>query len=372
MSWQDTLERLELAGAWSEREAFYVELAQSLREKELLLDFANAELKIANSKRMRNPARASLMEAIRRQYRRGRTTLSEVLPQVMPKTDATTLRILADARNPASVLENLAQAVRDQKQITSVVRKALVQPILVTIVGSVLALVLAKFVFPNVIASAKITLTGMAGVANFVATMIASYLLPVLLTLIIVLMVTRILILPNATGGWRFWLEDLSGSTRMFMRIVLLPVQPQIEIYREYRSVIMLNNIAVLLNAGKDLLTSLELVAQRGNRWERYRIHQCMNILRRNPGEYIRAFESILSGPVLQSLATTVRRGKADFAAELVRGASKMRESAEKNVADTMAMINKFLIGVVLGTNVFLYGGMVMAVMQLRDAISKV
>ena len=98
MSLQDTLERLELAGAWSEREAFYVELAQSLREKELLLDFANAELKIANSKRMRNPARASLMEAIRRQYRRGRTTLSEVLPQVMPKTDATTLRILADAR----------------------------------------------------------------------------------------------------------------------------------------------------------------------------------------------------------------------------------------------------------------------------------
>ena len=37
-----------------------------------------------------------------------------------------------------------------------------------------------------------------------------------------------------------------------------------------------------------------------------------------------------------------------------------------------MSMINKFLIGLVLGTNVFLYGGMVMAVMQLRDAISKV
>ena len=50
-----------------------------------------------------------------------------------------------------------------------------------------------------------------------------------------------------------------------------------------------------------------------------------MAILRRNPGEYIRAFESILSGPVLQSLATTVRRGKADFATELVRGASSMR-----------------------------------------------
>ena len=75
---------------------------------------------------------------------------------------------------------------------------------------------------------------------------------------------------------------------------------------------------------------------------------------------------------MLQSLTTTVRRGKADFAAELVRGASKMRESAEKNVADTMALIHKFLIGVVLGTNVFLYGGMAMAVMQLRDAISKV
>ena len=29
-------------------------------------------------------------------------------------------------------------------------------------------------------------------------------------------------------------------------------------------------------------------------------------------------------------------------------------------------------IGLVLGTNVFLYGGMVMAVMQLRDAICKV
>ena len=97
-----------------------------------------------------------------------------------------------------------------------------------------------------------------------------------------------------------------------------------------------------------------------------------MAILRRNPGEYMRAFESILSGLVLQSLATTVRRGKADFATELVHGASSMRESAEQNVASTMSMINKFLIGIVLGTNVFLYGGMVMAVMQLRDAISKV
>ncbi|MDI9332498.1 MAG: hypothetical protein QM527_14555 [Alphaproteobacteria bacterium] len=372
MNVRESFERLELMGAWSERESFYTELAQSLREKELLLDFANAELKIARSKRMRDPSRAALMEAIRRQYKRGRTTLSEVLPQVMPKTDATTLRILADARNPASVLDNLAQAVGDQKKITAVVRKALVQPALVMMVGSILALVLAKFVFPSIIASAKVKLTGIAAVAAFTANVIASYLLWALLVLVVVLVFTRIFILPNATGSWRFWLEDLTGSTRIFMRVIFLPVQPQIEIYREYRSVIMLNNISVLLNAGKDLLTSLELVAQRGNRWERYRVHQCMSILRRNPGEYIRAFESILSGPVLRSLATSVRRGKADFAAELVRGAGRMREAAEQNVASTMGMINKFLIGLVLGINVFLYLGMVMAVLQLRDAISKV
>ena len=86
MSLQDTLERLELAGAWSEREAFYVELAQSLREKELLLDFANAELKIANSKRMRNPARASLMEAIRRDRKSTRLNSSHRRLSRMPSS----------------------------------------------------------------------------------------------------------------------------------------------------------------------------------------------------------------------------------------------------------------------------------------------
>ena len=89
-------------------------------------------------------------------------------------------------------------------------------------------------------------------------------------------------------------------------------------------------NIAVLINNGNDLLISPELVAQRDNRWGRFRARQCIAVLRRNPGEYIRAYKSILSGPVLQSLATTVLRGKADFATELVRGASSMRESAEK------------------------------------------
>ncbi len=158
---------------------------------------------------------------------------------------------------------------------------------------------------------------------------------------------------------------------RFFCRLVLLPVQPQIEIYREYRSVILINNVAVLLRAGKDLLSSLELVAQNGNRWERHRIRQCMDTLRRNPGEYIKAFESLLSGPVLQRLATTVRRGKADFATELVKGAASMREAAEKNVASTMSLINKLIIAVVLGTNIFLYSGMVFAVMQLREALTK-
>ena len=371
MNLRDELERLELRGAWAERESFYKELAQSVREKELLLEFANYELRIARSKRMYNPSRAALMEAIRRQYRRGRSTLSEILPAVMPTSDSTTLRVLGDAKNPAAVLENLAQAVADQKTITNLVRKALVQPAIVLVIGSILALVLAKFVFPQIISSAKVDLTGVAAVAAFVARMIASYLLWALGILGFILIFTRVIILPNATGAWRFWLEDLTGASRIALRVLLLPIQPQIEIYREYRSVIMLNNIAVLLQAGKDLLTSLELVAQRGNRWERFRIRQCMNILRANPGEYIRAFESILSGPVLQSLATTVRRGKADFAAELVRGAVRMRSSAETNVAATMGMINKLLVFSVLGTNIFLYLGMVAAVLQLRDAITK-
>ena len=365
MNLRDELERLELRGAWAERESFYKELAQSVREKELLLEFANYELRIARSKRMYNPSRAALMEAIRRQYRRGRSTLSEILPAVMPTSDSTTLRVLGDAKNPAAVLENLAQAVADQKTITNLVRKALVQPAIVLVIGSILALVLAKFVFPQIISSAKVDLTGVAAVAAFVARMIASYLLWALGILGFILIFTRVIILPNATGAWRFWLEDLTGASRIALRVLLLPIQPQIEIYREYRSVIMLNNIAVLLQAGKDLLTSLELVAQRGNRWERFRIRQCMNILRANPGEYIRAFESILSGPVLQSLATTVRRGKADFAAELVRGAVRMRSSAETNVAATMGMINKLLVFSVLGTNIFLYLGMVAAVLQL-------
>ncbi len=365
------LQRIGLWSAWAQRADFYVELAQAVREKELLLDFANSELKIAESKRTRNRDRAALMIAIRNEIKSGRNTLSEALPNVMPETDGTTLRILADARNPAEVLENLAQAVRDQDQITQVVRKSMVQPILVTLAGTVLAYVLASHVFPSVTSSAKVNLTGLAAQAAWTASVISKNIWSALGVLVFVLIWTNKVILPNAIGWWRLKIEDLTGIMRFFCRLVLLPVQPQIEIYREYRSVILINNVAVLLRAGKDLLSSLELVAQNGNRWERHRIRQCMDTLRRNPGEYIKAFESLLSGPVLQRLATTVRRGKADFATELVKGAASMREAAEKNVASTMSLINKLIIAVVLGTNIFLYSGMVFAVMQLREALTK-
>jgi type II secretory pathway component PulF len=365
------MQRFSLWGAWGQRADFYIDLAQAVREKELLLDFVNAELKIAKSRRTRNKDRAALMEAIRVEIRRGNSTLSEALPMVMPDTDTTTLRVLADARNPASVLENLAQAVRDQAQITSVVRTALLQPILVSLAGTALAYVLAVFVFPAVTSSAKIKLIGLAGYAAATASIIANNIWYAVAILTALLVFTNQIILPRATGRWRFVLEDLSGISRLLARVFLLPIYPQIEIYREYRSVIMINNLAVLLQAGKDLLTSLDLVGQTGNPWERHRIRQCVSTLRRNPGQYVMAFEPLLSGPVLQKLATTVRRGKADFATELIKGAASMREAAEKNVASTMSMINKLIIFAVLGTNIFLYAGMVFAVMQLRDALTK-
>lgn len=361
-----------LSGFWRQRTSLYNDMATALSERELPKDFIEGELQIATAVKTADKNRARGLMYIRSLMDDGDPSLHEVLVAAMPHVDSLALATLKDTKDRVASLKALANTVEQQIELTKMVRQALISPMILIPVGFAFSYVLSTVSIPEFAKAAPPEIwTGMVLFVRVFAETFSMYGPAVFGIFISAFVWLFAWGLPNLTVAWRYRAESARSWSRV-MWILICPVQPILEMYRNIQGTRMLGNLANLLQSRLLLADALQILAEGAQPWMKRHLLRVLMHLQQSPGDYVGAFSyGILSPYLLGRLNSMVRRDAGgEFSRVLIELGSTGLESAREAVKKSVVKLNAILLVLTLSVIVFLYLGQSLIVQAIEKANS--
>jgi len=360
-----------LRSFWATRAEFYDELAASYVANEALRDFLNEELRISTSPATANSSRAAALRIMRSGLAGGKSVrLSTILGPAMPGSDQLLLGAVDDAKDKAALLRIIAQAVREQKLLSSLVWQRIFPPLLLLPGALGFAYIMATQSLPVIekIAPDAVWDTGVNGYVRMFASFLAHYgLLALIGAAAAGFAFTQAL--PRWVGRWRLRMEAVSNSTAL----MLFPVCPflvPLLVYRDVQVGLLFNALAVMLRSGRTLTDSLLTIRRTATPWMRWHLRNVLQHLEAKPTEYRQAFSKGLVSPVLLSRLSSQMRTTPDFDQVLVKLGLEGSIEVRKVVDRQMNVINAALLGLGGAIVVFMMIGQLSISQSLTEELS--
>ena len=362
--------RLGLSGFWSTRHEFYMTLARSLQKKELLRDYVAGEYAIAMAPKTADRAKAAGLRYMREVIASGVTSISEVLQAVMPAQDRMALSILGESKDQAQALMHLSKAIEEQKEMSKVVRSALITPALLLPVGFIFAFVLTNTTIPAFVESAPAEVwTGFNGFFRSSAEWFNTYGIWIFAAFCAFTIWLLVWGLPNITADWRLKLESARGYKQLLLNLVM-PFRPAFEIYRDIQGTKMLSDLAFMLQSGRIVGDAVETLAINAQPWMRKHLLLILNHLQQIPGNYVGAFSHGILSPHLAGHMQSLNRvdSEARFDKVLVEIGTRGMEEARAAVKKAAFKLNFGLMFGIMALILYFYGGQALIVRAIQEA----
>jgi type II secretory pathway component PulF len=362
---------IKLQAFWRARAEFYEELAASYAANEALREFLNEELRISMTPATANPSRVAALRIMRSRLAGGESVrLSTIIGPALPQNDSMMLAAVDDAKDKPALLRSIAQAVREQKLLRSLVLQKAIPPLLLFPGAFAFAYIMATQSLPVIvkIAPAAVWESGMNGYVRAFASFLAVHGFTSLVAVLAVAAVfTRAL--PRWIGRWRAKLEAVSPSTAL----LLFPVCPflvPLSIFRDVQVGLLFSALAVMLRSGRTLTDALATIRRNSQPWMRWHLRKVLQHLETNPTEYRQAFSKGLMSPLLLSRLSSQMRTNPNFDAVLVRLGLEGSVEIRKVVDRQMSVINAFLLSVGGAVVVFMMVGQLNISQSLTEELS--
>ena len=329
----------------SDRSEFYLDLAEMYESGQSLRKFIDMQVSITNHTKQKSFFAAYSMILRRFDAGSGETTLSYLLEGIVPESDMSALVAIEDsgALRKHAGLRELAQAIIREKQLKMLIVKALAMPVFMIPFIGYLAFILADVVLsvdkssPDFLKEA--VFTGFNEFVRVLSIQTKNYGLISLISLT-GLIIGFMMILPTFIGGPRIKLDSYPGFS----------------LYRDFQSAKIFSSLAMLLESGKKLIPSLELIGSHGSRWSRWQIRRILGFLEESPTGYVNAFSMGVCSPYVEGRLTILTnilqereaRGdyKLDFSDVIVTVGKKEVEKTLSRIQKSSATLNAILLGV--------------------------
>lgn len=352
MKFTALIDGVKLSAFRAKRDEFYESLAKAYEGRELLKDFLQSELKISLNRHTQDRSRAHAMRLMLRRLSASEDSdVSTVLGAAMPLEDKLMLAAVRDAQDKPAVLRALASAVRGQAEMSKIMKKAVLPPLLILPGVFGFCYVMASKSIPMIVKMAPPEVwTPFNQFVRTVAEIIGGQAGWIVLMAVLLVALVRYQ-LPRWTGVWRGKLERVNPSTAMLL-LPVCPILMPLGIYRDAQAGLMLSSLAVFLQSGSTLMDALQSIQRAGTPWMKWHVRKIIAHLNQHPTDYITAFsKGILSPQLLSRLASTIRNVPR-FDEVLIQvgtvGSKEIREQVQKQAAGVNTMVMLFGASLVL------------------------
>jgi len=362
---------LKLQSFWRSRAEFYEELAAAYAANEALRDFLNEELRISMAPATANGSRAAALRIMRSRLAGGESVrLSTIIGPALPPADSMMLAAVDDAKDKPALLRSIAQAVREQKLLRSLVLQKSIPPMLLLPGAFGFAYIMATQSLPVIVKIAPATVweTGFNGYVRSFATFLSDHGFTTLVRVVVIAMAFS-RALPRWIGRWRSRLESVSPGTAL----LLFPVCPflvPLSIFRDVQVGLLFSALAVMLRSGRTLTDALTTIRRNAQPWMRWHLRKVLQHLETNPTEYRQAFSKGLMSPLLLSRLSSRMRTNPNFDAVLVQLGLEGSLEVRKVVERQMSVINAVLLSVGGAVIVFMMVGQLNISQSLTEELS--
>lgn len=366
------LTNIKLLGFHSNRTEFYGDLAKAIEKKEPIRKFLEAELAISRDKKTANDSRAFALKAMLHLVRSGEEfSISKTIGRYMPKSDLMMLAAVDQSKDQPATLLALSAALVEQGLAKKVVLQALVTPLMLIPGMAAFAYVLSTQAIPVIEKTAPPEVwtqfnSAVRGCAHF----ISSY---GIYTSVIA--IVAVVIFGFSLSRWRSSLRFRMERINPKYAVWLTPVAPwllPLAMYRDFQAGMMLSAMSVLLQTGKSLKESLEIVYANSSPWMRSHVRKILVHLHNYPTEYAKAFsKGLLSANLLARLATSIRNTP-KFDAVLIEIGTKGNADVREQVRKSASKINMIFMLLAGSLVMFLYMGQMNITMTMQDEMDPV
>jgi hypothetical protein len=367
-----SIKRRGFRAFWPDRADFYRDLAESLREKELLRDFIQGEIDCSE----KGSPRLKVLMHMRKMMNVGEANIATLLEAVMPDADRLALAVLRTAPDTALVLDRIANSVEIEASMRTSLRKALIPPVFLVGVSIIFVAVIVFGTLPAFEQSAPPEIwVGLAWAIRAFANVLRDYGPGYLFLLILFWAWLYAWGLQNWRNRFRTYIETCSGLTRRmltFAFIPLGPIVPMIILYRDYQASKVLDGLALVISSGRQLNEAIEEIMLGASPWLRNHLRYVLDHLIRQPGDYVEAFgKGILSQHLKARMMSKSRRDFGGAFAPVVQylgtsGQLQARITFEKKAKQ----LNFTLAIAAITVIIFLYFGQSYIAFKMQDSFT--
>jgi len=355
---QGFLNYIALAGFRSKRSELYSDLAEMFEAGQNLRKFI--ELQTAITKRTKQDSfnKAYMMMLHRFDGGDHDNTLPELLDGIVPESDMAPLTAIEQggALRKHTGLRELADSILRESLLRSMVLKSLVMPLIMIPFIGYLSYILADVVIavdqssPDFLK--EVVFTGFNELVRVLSIYTRDY-GAVIFMVMIASFISIALILPTWIGALRLKFDGF----------------PIFGLYRDFQSAKVFSSLAMLLESGKKLIPSLELVGSRGSKWTKWQIRRILGSLEESPTGYIDAFSMGICSPYVEGRLTILTnilheresRGdyKLDFSDVIVSvGKKEIDKTLERIQYSSLIMNTALLMGLFTYASILGLGSM--------------
>ena len=344
VDFQSILTSLALNNFRSNRSEFYFDLAEMYESGQSLRKFI--EMQVGITKRTKQDSFHKAYSMILRLFDTGNeeTTLTNLLSGIVPEGDMPALAAIEEggAMRKHIGLRELGHSILREKQLKMLIIKALALPVFMIPFIGYLAYILADVVISVEKSSPDFLKDEVFSGFNEFVRVLSIYTKKYgifILGGIFGFCIFFVSLLPTFIGGLRLKLDAYPGFS----------------LYRDFQSAKIFSVLAMLLESGKKLIPSLELVGSRGSRWNRWQLKRILGFLEESPTGYINAFSMGLCSPYVEGRLTVLTnilqereaRGdyKLDFADVIVTVGKKEVEKTLARIQNSSTVLNAILLG---------------------------
>jgi hypothetical protein len=300
-----------LNGFWDQRVDFYRHVATALEDNEQFVSYIDGELEIALAPKTADPDKAAGLRYLQKlRDTEGLVLIEDLLPAVMPATDAMGLSVLRNTFDKPAALRYLADNIEQERAMLKTARSAMSSPLLLLVGAFLMALIISMMILPVLekVAPAEIW-KGFPALFRSVTHAVRDW-GPTFAGLLLVSVVWLFVWgLPNMTVIWRYRMESATRKQRIVWALATGPMQSIFAVYRDVQSARMLANLATLLRVGQQIRDAVENLAHNATPWMRRHLVAVLEHLDQEPGDHVGAFsQGVLSPALLGRMHTMLRR----------------------------------------------------------------
>lgn len=320
------------------RETFYEDLADAVKDSELLSVFLN--IRKARAVKQKDPLAPLYQKWLTRMNKRG-GRLSYILQGSAPDSDLMVIAAIEDKGNLAEGLRFIASTIKDQRLMANALKGAIFMPLIVSIIMMVFMVILSVFVIPVFaeIASPE-KWNGIGQIMYAISYSVTNF---------------GIFLLAAILGAvwWFAWsLNNWVGDRRQMLDRYL-----PYSVYRDYTGSIFMVSLASMLHSGDTLVRALEQLKRTAPIWLKWHINKILKNINRTSGNYGEAFATGVFSKELTNRLVDLSRRSSEFDKVIARigieGVLKVRTAVEESAKK----LNVVLIAVLGGCLAFMLVG---------------